>query len=222
MNFKAVIFDFNGTLFFDNDKHVLAWGKISQQLRGHDITLDELMNKINGVPNKEVVNYFLDGKASADQMEKYSYLKEEYYRDFCRKDTDHFHLVYGAVEFFDYLKNKDIPFTIASASIKPNIDFFVDSFDLDKWMNPEDIVYDDGTFSSKVKMFEKASQILDTPMKDILVIEDSYSGVQSALKAGCDKIIIIDSANQSERFSPIPEVKYILDDFTGIIPAIEK
>jgi beta-phosphoglucomutase-like phosphatase (HAD superfamily) len=103
MNFKAVIFDFNGTLFFDNDKHVLAWGKISQQLRGHDITLDELMNKINGVPNKEVVNYFLDGKASAGQMEKYSYLKEEYYRDFCRKDTDSFHLVYGAVEFFDYL-----------------------------------------------------------------------------------------------------------------------
>ncbi|MBP3870602.1 MAG: HAD family phosphatase [Faecalicoccus sp.] len=222
MNFKAVIFDFNGTLFFDNDKHVLAWGKISQILRGHDVTLDELMNKINGVPNKEVVNYFLDGKASAGQMEKYSYLKEEYYRDFCRKDTDSFHLVYGAVEFFDYLKNKDIPFTIASASIKPNIDFFVESFDLDNWMNPEDIVYDDGTFSSKVKMFEKASEILDTPMKDILVIEDSYSGVQSALKAGCDKIIIIDSADQSKRFSSIPEVKYILDDFTEIIPAIEK
>ena len=89
-------------------------------------------------------------------------------------------------------------------------------------MNPEDIVYDDGTFSSKVKMFEKASEILDTPMKDILVIEDSYSGVQSALKAGCDKIIIIDSADQSKRFSSIPEVKYILDDFTEIIPAIEK
>ena len=29
INYKAVIFDFNGTLFFDNDKHVLAWGKIS-------------------------------------------------------------------------------------------------------------------------------------------------------------------------------------------------
>ena len=61
MNFKAVIFDFNGTLFFDNDKHVLAWGKISRELRGHDITMDELMNKINGVPNKEVINYFCDG-----------------------------------------------------------------------------------------------------------------------------------------------------------------
>ena len=30
---KGVIFDFNGTLFLDNDKHVLAWNRISQELR---------------------------------------------------------------------------------------------------------------------------------------------------------------------------------------------
>lgn len=30
---KGVIFDFNGTLFLDNDKHVLAWNRISRQLR---------------------------------------------------------------------------------------------------------------------------------------------------------------------------------------------
>lgn len=221
MNFKAVIFDFNGTLFFDNDKHVLAWGKISRELRGHDITMDELMNKINGVPNKEVINYFCDGNATEEQMGKYSYLKEEYYRDFCRQDQKSFHLVAGAPEFFDYLKEKGIPFTIASASIKPNIDFFVESFDLDRWMDPDTIVYDDGTFSSKVKMFEKAAQILNSDMKDTLVIEDSFSGVQSALKSGCEEIIIIDSAHQKELFSSIGQVKYILDDFSKIIPAVE-
>lgn len=31
---KGVIFDFNGTLFFDSDKHVLAWGKMAEELRG--------------------------------------------------------------------------------------------------------------------------------------------------------------------------------------------
>ena len=30
-SYKGVIFDFNGTLFFDNPKHVLAWGKISRK-----------------------------------------------------------------------------------------------------------------------------------------------------------------------------------------------
>lgn len=29
--YKGVIFDFNGTLFFDNDKHILAWSDKSNQ-----------------------------------------------------------------------------------------------------------------------------------------------------------------------------------------------
>ena len=35
--YKGVIFDFNGTLFFDNPKHILAWSKISQDIRHHGI-----------------------------------------------------------------------------------------------------------------------------------------------------------------------------------------
>ncbi|MBQ0065338.1 MAG: HAD family phosphatase, partial [Firmicutes bacterium] len=64
MNYKGVIFDFNGTLFFDNDKHVKAWGKISELIRGHGITLEEIHSKINGSPNKETINYFFDGKCT--------------------------------------------------------------------------------------------------------------------------------------------------------------
>ena len=30
-NCKGVIFDFNGTLFFDSDKHVLAWGRMAEK-----------------------------------------------------------------------------------------------------------------------------------------------------------------------------------------------
>ena len=41
MKYKAVIFDFNGTLFFDNDKHVKAWNEISKLIRGRDISLEE-------------------------------------------------------------------------------------------------------------------------------------------------------------------------------------
>ena len=40
MDYRGVIFDFNGTLFFDNDKHVKAWGAISQLLRRSSSTSD--------------------------------------------------------------------------------------------------------------------------------------------------------------------------------------
>ena len=57
---KGVIFDFNGTLFLDNDKHVLAWGEISKIIRGCGITQSELLNYCNGVPNQKVVSYLFN------------------------------------------------------------------------------------------------------------------------------------------------------------------
>ena len=47
MEYQGIIFDFNGTLFFDNDKHVKAWNEISKILRGKEITLEELHTKLN-------------------------------------------------------------------------------------------------------------------------------------------------------------------------------
>ena len=46
MEYQGIIFDFNGTLFFDNDKHVKAWNEISKILRGKEITLEELHTKL--------------------------------------------------------------------------------------------------------------------------------------------------------------------------------
>ena len=43
---KGVIFDFNGTLFFDNDKHVKAWGAISRLLRNKKDIIDEEFTNI--------------------------------------------------------------------------------------------------------------------------------------------------------------------------------
>ena len=58
MEYQGIIFDFNGTLFFDNDKHVKAWNEISKILRGKEITLEELHTKLNGTPNIQNILYF--------------------------------------------------------------------------------------------------------------------------------------------------------------------
>lgn len=159
--YEGVIFDFNGTLFFDDDKHVLAWGEISRLLRGRDITDEELHTKLNGTPNIVNIQYMMDGKASEEELTRYSRMKEEYYRKFCREDKEHFHLVPGAETYFDYLKAQKIPFTIASASIKENIDFFIESFRLDRWFEPSEIVYDDGTYKNKIAMFKRRRILLE-------------------------------------------------------------
>lgn len=216
MHYRGVIFDFNGTLFFDNDKHVKAWGAISQLLRNKGITDEELHEHFNGVPNKQIIQYMLGDKCTEDDIVKYSSLKEEYYRKFCKEDTENFHLVKGSEEYFDLLTEKKVPFTIASASIKENIDFFVESFNLDKWIAPSDIVYDDGTYENKIAMFKKAADVIKTDIKDCLIIEDSLSGIQNAYNSGCNMIIVIDSANKKDEYEKLPGVIKVIDDFTQI------
>ena len=211
--YKGVIFDFNGTLFFDNDKHILAWGEISKMLRGKGITEEELLEHFNGVPNQKIVTYLLGREGIAEEVEKYSQLKEEFYRRFCLEDQEKFHLVDGAVEFFNYLKEKEIPFTIASASIKANIDFFVKEFKLAKWINPEDIVYDDGSYENKVAMFLDAAKKLGVDIKDCMIVEDSVSGIYSAYLAGCRIIMVIDSSGKAEEYKSLPGVVKVISNF---------
>lgn len=213
MKYKAVIFDFNGTLFFDNDKHVKAWNEISKLIRGHDISDEELHSKFNGVPNNIIIQYLCDNHCTSEDIEHYSYLKESYYRQFCKEDVNNFHLVDGAEEFFNQLKKNNIPFTIASASIKENIDFFVESFHLDNWMNIDDIIYDDGSYENKVMMFNDAAHLLNVSVKDCLIVEDSKSGIVNAYKAGCQNIIVVNSANKKEEYEVLPGVIKVIEDF---------
>lgn len=213
---KGVIFDFNGTLFLDNDKHVLAWNRISQELRNTDITEEELHEKMNGRPNKLIIRYLNGGVEDSALEDKYSLLKEEYYREFCQADTENFHLIKGAEELFDDLTAQGVLFTIASASIKPNIDFFVKNFHLDRWMDPDSIVYDDGTYENKVAMFEKAAENLGMPLEELTVIEDSLAGIDSSVRAGIRDIRLLDSGHIQDQVRDLSQITQVVQDMTEI------
>lgn len=216
MEVKGVIFDFNGTLFIDHDKHQIAWNKMALLLRDKAISQEELYTKLNGVPNKEIIRYLTRVPLSNQQIQDYSLMKEQFYREACLNDQEHFHLVKGVEDYFNLLKQQEIPFTIASASIKENIDFFIHSFHLDKWIDVNTIVYDNGTYTSKEAMFLEASRRLKVNIEDCLVFEDSLSGIKHAYQAGCKQIIVMNST-ESENYCELPGVVQIIYDFNEVI-----
>lgn len=216
IDYKGVIFDFNGTLFFDNDKHILAWNEVSRLLRGHDISQEELHERFNGTPNDQIIKYMTDGKASLEEVKNYSLKKEEFYRKFCKADKESFHLVKGVEEYFKWLKKNDIPYTIASASIRENIDFFRKSFDLDDYIEPSKLVYDDGSYGDKIQMFLDAAKKINVNMKDVLIIEDSFSGIRNAYAAGCRKILVVCEREKSAEYKKLPGVVGTMQDFGHI------
>ncbi|WP_041138293.1 HAD family hydrolase [Beduini massiliensis] len=214
---KAVIFDFNGTLFFDNDKHIQAWNEMSLTIRQKGISEEELHTRLNGVPNHQIIEYFLQREIDEKESKRYSLMKEELYRQACLDDPASFHLVKGVTEYFDLLKKQAIPFTIASASIKENIDFFVEHFHLDRWMDPEKIVYDNGSYTSKEKMFLDAAKLLDCDIQEILIFEDSLAGIHHAYEAGCRKIIVVCPKEKEETFKALPGVIQTIQDFSEMM-----
>ena len=214
---NGVIFDFNGTLFFDSDKHVLAWGKMSRELRGVGITTEEIQSHFYGVPNNRIIEYLLGRSCTEAEANTHSEQKEAYYRDFCREDAASFHLVAGANEFFSRLQEHDIPFTIASASIKSNIDFFVESFGLAQWFDPNKIIYDDGSFPNKIEMFRHAASAIGVPVEDCLIFEDSESGIRNALQAGCRNVIVVDSMGVAQQYADQPGIVKIIRTFEEML-----
>ena len=193
MKYKGIIFDFNGTLFLDSEKHMEAWRAFSKELRGTAFSDEEMRDHMFGGTNEDIIAYAIGRKPDKTLVEKYTAEKEAIYRQMCRDDKEHFVLTDGAVELLDYLKLRNIPRTIATMSEKVNVDFFIQGFHLEKWFDLDKIVYDNGKIPGKPApdIYEIAAENIGLPPAECIVVEDAVSGIAAAKNAGAGKIIAI-------------------------------
>lgn len=216
--YKGIIFDFNGTLFFDSEKHLEAWREFSKRVRSHAFTDEEMREYMFGRTNEDILAYLLGRKPEQELVEQLGKEKEAVYREMCRKDYKNTGLAPGAVQFLDYLKENKIPMTIATMSEKDNVVFYIEEFKLEKWFDIKKIVYADGTIPGKPEpdIYIKAAQILNLNPQDCIVVEDAVSGIESARSAGVGKIIAIASMESEDVYKNIPAVSQIIKNFDEI------
>lgn len=190
--YKSVIFDFNGTLVFDTANHDRAWKIITSKYREKPFSDEELEKNIHGRTNKAIFEYITGRELNAAEVDKFSTEKELIYQKLCREDKN-FRLIRGAEDFLNYLRDNKIPRTIATASNRMNVDFYVEMLHLERWFDLDKIVYDDGTLEGKpsADIYEKAAKILQTKPEDCIVFEDAILGIESASRAGIGKIIAV-------------------------------
>ena len=105
MKYKAIIFDFNGRLFFDSEKHLEAWREYSKRLRGTPFSDEEMRQYMFGRTNEDIIAYAIGRKPEPELVEKLAKEKEEVYREVCRKDYENTKLAPGAIDFLNFLKN---------------------------------------------------------------------------------------------------------------------
>lgn len=213
--FKGIIFDFNGTLYWDSALHKQAWREYSKKIRGTMFTDEEMVKYMFGRTNEQIIRYAIGKQPTPEMVETLGQEKEELYRQMCLADKENFHLAKGVEEFLDYLKENNIPRTIATMSDKKNVDFFIEHFHLEKWFDLDKIVYSDGIIPGKPApdIYQIAAKNLNLEPSECIVVEDALSGIESARTAGIGKIIAICSEESPELYKQIPCVTGIINDF---------
>lgn len=215
---KGIIFDFNGTLFFDSHMHYEAWRIYSKKLRGYSFSDDEMRKYMFGRTNADIIEYAIGKKPDKGLVDKLSKEKEETYRQMCKKDKDNFKLAPGAEDFLNFLKEKNIPRTIATMSEWDNVEFYIKEFNLEKWFDIEKIVYSNGEIPGKPApdIYKIAAKNINIKPKDCIVIEDAISGINAAYNAGIGMIIAIASIESIKLYESIPYVNKIIKNYNEI------
>ena len=182
---RAVLLDFNGTMFFDSSLHLEAWSKIYQAL--HPAATTAADSALFCGPRNDVILQSIAPWLTEEERSRYSREKEAMYRLACRENPAITHLVAGVEDFLEQLRRNAVPCILVSASIEENINFFFEIFGLGRWLDRKSVVCDDGSYEDKRQMYLEAARRLQVELDQCLIIEDSPSSVRHAaqLNPGC-------------------------------------
>lgn len=206
-NYKAFLFDLNGTMIDDMAYHISAWHRILNSL-GADISLEQMKAECYG-KNDELIERIFPGRFSAEEKKQMSLAKEKTYQEEFRQELK---LIEGLDEFLKEAHDLGIKTAIGSAAILFNVDFVLDGLFIRPYIDA--IVSADDVHQSKPhpETFLKCAQALNVLPGDCLVFEDTPKGAESAFRAGMD-CVIITTQHLPEEFSPHSKLIGFISNF---------
>ncbi len=210
MKIKGVIFDFNGTLFWDTSIHNKAWD-IFLEKKNIKLSNKEKNDKIHGKNNKDILKTLFSNQLSDEDIHILSTEKETIYQDLCLKTN--MELAPGAKDFLIFLQKNEIPFAIATASESKNVEFYFKHLNLNSFFEKSRVIFNDGNIRSKPdpQIFQRAMKAIGLKEGGALIFEDSVSGIIAAERAQAAKIIIVNSNNDDYSHWSYQQIKNFMD-----------
>ena len=184
-DYKAFLFDLNGTMIDDMPYHIKAWHRVLSDA-GTEISMERMKLECYG-KNNELLERVFPGRFSNYEKNAMSAAKEKKYQDMFRTEL---RLLKGLHSFLNESQKAGIKIAIGTAAIMNNVDFVLDGLHVRHYVDA--IVCADDVNESKPnpETFLKCAESLDVAPNNCLVFEDSPKGAQSAYNAGMDCIIV--------------------------------
>ncbi len=218
--FLGLIFDFNGVLWWDGALQEESWNEFAVAVRGEPFSAAEMAAQVHGRNMGHTLEYLTQRSLTAREVEQLAETKEVVYRRLCLAQGAGFCLSPGAVELLDWLVERGIPHTIATASRWPNVSFFIERLGLGDWFEVAQIVFDDGTRPGKPApdIYVEAARRLGLPPGRCVVVEDSRSGLAAARAAGVGCLVALTTTHAEAELAQLPGVDLLLPDLSALLP----
>lgn len=193
MSVQGILFDFNGTLYFDSRMHIDAFNEVFTEYgvptRDDAYMIANLFGRDNGTIFRQNVK----ANATQEEIDEFAEKKELCYQALCKSSSLGKDLVKGAPELLDFLKERGIPYCMATGSDWINVQFYFDCLDLGRWFSKENIVYCDKTYPGKPApdIYRLAAARIGLDPSECIVFEDGTSGILSANGAGASGVVLV-------------------------------
>jgi beta-phosphoglucomutase family hydrolase len=206
-NKKAYLFDLNGTMIDDMQYHIKAWHRILNEL-GANISLERMRDECYG-KNNELLDRMFPGRFTEEEKNRMSLEKEKQYQ---QEFKPHLQLLPGLDIFLEKAHQAGIKMAIGSAAIMFNIDFVLDNLNIRHYF--EAIVSADDVVDSKPnpETYLKCAAALNISPQDCIVFEDAPKGVEAALNAGMESVVIT-LMHEKEDFSQYQNIISFIKDY---------
>ena len=211
-NIEAVVFDMDG-LMFETEKLWLDSVKKTNEVYGYNVPIDLIIDCMG--KRKDAI----DAKLKEEMGENFDPIE---FRNLNRKFMDEdvrnngLKIKKGLKELIKFLKEKNIKIAIASSSSFEKIHTRFKQANLD--INEFDYVIGGDMVTSPKpdpQIYLKSCEVLNVKPENAIALEDSDSGIKSAVSAGMKAILIPDIKSPSEETLKIAYKK--LDNLLEVI-----
>ena len=213
MQYKAFLFDLNGTMINDMLYHVKAWYKILNDL-GANISMERVKQECYG-KNHELLERIFPERFTEEEKDKLSWEKERRYQE---TFIPHLQLLSGLKEFLQETHKAGIKMAIGSAAIMFNVDFVLDNLGIRKYFDV--LISADDVQHSKPdpETYLKCAEELGVDPANCLVFEDAPKGVEAAANAGMNTVVIT-TMHGIEEFDKYENIVAFIDDYSNSSPS---
>ncbi len=217
---EAVVFDYNGTLYFDYRENRDAWNEISKKYRGRSFR-DEEYDSMMGMTDPLCVRRILGDDTPEETIEKVGREKETIYLALCSKRN--LKIEKDAGEFILRLKKDNIKVLIASSAPKMNMEWYYENAGIKDLFRKEDITAGRDDIPSKPNpdIFRLALETAHTEAERAICFEDSPNGLRAALATPFRKVYSIESPGfddfEQRTLAPVIDWSYTLTHYDEVI-----